>query len=202
MNKTPKNIRQHTESGVKGLLVTALEKAKNLCPAIFTRHGVEENAQKEHASLKNRAGDGTGIKPANEWQELVINAPILLLEEGVDKKRAFEVLLHECCTANSGIDEKSAFRSLLEREAQGATFVGSDIAIPHARLESIKRALVVIGVSKKGVVDRHSGNSARIIFLLLTPSSDPNSHIRMLGVITRLASDKEWRTKTIRDAER
>jgi two-component system sensor histidine kinase KdpD len=129
-----------------------------------------------------------------------MNAPVILLNGVMEKEQAFQRLIHESCIANSDLDEQGVMKSLLERETQGATFVGSDIAIPHARLENLTIPMVVIGVNKKGVVDRQSGNSARIIFLLLTPISDPDSHIKMLGVISKLATDSQWRAKTLREA--
>ncbi|NHQ60448.1 PTS sugar transporter subunit IIA [Chlorobium sp. BLA1] len=190
MNKPLKNNHQQYDSG-KGLLASAVDRSKDLYSALF---------KKKSNPPGNGMGEAVTAQPPNEWKELVMHAPVVLLQESTDKENAFQLLLHECCSANPDIDEKSTFKSLLERESQGATFVGSDIAIPHARPENIQRPVLVIGVSKKGVVDRQSGNSARIIFLLLTPASDPNSHIRMLGVITRMASDKEWRAKTIREA--
>ncbi|EAT59489.1 Phosphoenolpyruvate-dependent sugar phosphotransferase system, EIIA 2 [Chlorobium ferrooxidans DSM 13031] len=190
MNKPLRNNHQQNDSG-KGLLASAVDRTKDLCSALF---------RKKNTPAGNGVGEAVTAQPPNEWKELVMHAPVMLLEESAEKESAFQLLLHRCCSANPDIDEQSTFKSLLERESQGATFVGSDIAIPHARLEKIQRPELVIGVSKKGVVDRQSGNSARIIFLLLTPASDPNSHIRMLGVITRMASDKEWRAKTIREA--
>jgi two-component system sensor histidine kinase KdpD len=141
-----------------------------------------------------------GTEQANKWKELVMNAPVILLNGVMEKEQAFQRLIHEACIANSDLNEMEVMKSLLERETQGATFVGSDIAIPHARLENLTIPMVVIGVNKKGVVDRQSGNSARIIFLLLTPISDPDSHIKMLGVISRLAADSQWRAQTLREA--
>jgi two-component system, OmpR family, sensor histidine kinase KdpD len=159
---------------------------------------ISENPELQPESNKQRVSPGT--HPPNEWKELVMNAPVVLLEEVMEKEKAFRQLLCECCIVNPEIDEKIAFNILLERENQGATFVGSEIAIPHARLENLKIPVIVIGVHKRGIYDRQSGNTARIIFMLLTPASDPNSHIRMLGVISRMASDTQWRNMMIHEA--
>ena len=63
-------------------------------------------------------------------------------------EEAFRELLHECCIADPDIDETSALRALLEREKQGGTFIGEEIAIPHARLENLK-SLLLLSVSIK-----------------------------------------------------
>ena len=138
--------------------------------------------------------------PHNQWKELVMNAKVVELEGLFDKEKALRILLHECCMARPDIDEKRALKGLLDREKQGGTFAGSEIGIPHARLEGLKEAAVIIGVNKKGVYDKESKNTARIIFLVLTPISDPNGHIKILGVISNMASDTQWRSAMLQDA--
>ncbi len=163
----------------------------------------EEDAVKEP---KTPAQLFSGIKETfstskqlqNEWKEPIRNARVLLWERVLEKEDAFRELLHECCLANPGIDEASAFQSLLEREKQGGTFVGDEIAIPHARLHNLNKPVVAIGVNKIGIYDRESSKTARIIFLMLSPLSDPNSHIRLLGAISKMAADSQWRSMMLR----
>jgi len=134
-----------------------------------------------------------GRQPEQVWKEPVRNARIVLWDNVIEKEEAFRELLHECCIADPEIDETSALRALLEREKQGATFLGEEIAIPHARLENLKKPVIVIGVNKIGIYDKESSNTARIMFLMLSPLSDPNSHIRMLGLISKMVSESQWR---------
>ena len=163
----------------------------------------EEDAVKEP---KTPAQLFSGIKETfstskqlqNQWKEPIRNARVLLWERVLEKEDAFRELLHECCLANPGIDEESAFQSLLEREKQGGTFVGDEIALPHARLENLNKPVIAIGVNKIGIYDRESSKTARIIFLMLSPLSDPNSHIRLLGAISKMAADSQWRSMMLR----
>ena len=127
------------------------------------------------------------------WKEPIRSAIVLLWESVLDKEEAFRQLLHECCLVNLGIDEVSAFKSLLEREQQGGTFVGAEIAIPHARLDNLNKPVLAIGVNRVGIYDPESGKTARIMFLMLSPQSDPDSHIRLLGAISKMAADSHWR---------
>ncbi len=127
------------------------------------------------------------------WKEPIRSAKAVLWESVLEKEEAFRQLLHECTLANPGIDEVSALKSLLEREQQGGTFVGSDIAIPHARLDDLNTPVLAIGVNRVGIYDAESGKTARIMFLMLSPNSDPDSHIRLLGAISKMASDSHWR---------
>ena len=134
-----------------------------------------------------------GRLPEQAWKEPVRNARVVLWENVIEKEEAFRELLHECCIADPNIDETIALRVLLEREKQGGTFIGSDIAIPHARLENLTKPVIVIGVNKIGIYDKESSNTARIMFLMLSPLSDPNSHIRLLGLISKMVSESQWR---------
>ncbi len=134
----------------------------------------------------------------NEWKEPIRNARVILWERVLEKEDAFRELLHECCLVNSEIDEGSAFHSLLEREKQGGTFVGDEIALPHARLENLNKPVIAIGVNKIGIYDQKSSKTARIIFLMLSPLSDANSHVRLLGAISKMAADSQWRSMMLR----
>ncbi len=138
--------------------------------------------------------------PGNEWKELVMDAKVVVLEGVTEKEKAFRLLLHECCMVRQDIDEEEAWKRLLDREKQGGTYVGSEIGIPHARLSGLQQPAVIIGVSKSGVYDKESKNRARIIFLVLTPISDPNGHIKILGVISNMASDSQWRNAMLQEA--
>ena len=127
------------------------------------------------------------------WKGVIRSAIVLLWDSVLEKEEAFRQLLHECCLVNPGIDEVSALKSLFERELQGGTFVGADIAIPHAKLDNLNKPVLAIGVSRVGIYDAESGKTTRIMFLILSPQSDPDSHIQLLGVISKMAADSYWR---------
>ena len=109
----------------------------------------EEDAKKRRkVSGPNLNNLLSGIKPQDAWKEPIRNAKVVLWESIIEMEEAFRELLHECCIADPDIDETSALRALLEREKQGGTFIGEEIAIPHARLENLK-SLLLLSVSIK-----------------------------------------------------
>jgi len=140
--------------------------------------------------------------PEQSWKTLIRNVQPILWEHVVEKEDAFRTLLHECCRLAPEIDENEAMRCLLEREQQGSTFIGEEIAIPHARLERLNKPLVAIGISKVGIYDPNSSNTARIMFLVLSPLADPNSHVKLLGIISKTASDSQWKSRVLRAADK
>ena len=130
----------------------------------------------------------------DDREATILQADVLVWNEVLEKDVAIRQLLEKLCTRNSSIPFDYAGRAILEREKQGATFIGEEIAIPHARLEGIESSVLAIGVSKLGIYDPGSSNTATIMFLMLSPVSRPDSHVKLLGMLSRMAGDSQWRT--------
>nr|NJM02994.1 PTS sugar transporter subunit IIA [Desulfobacula sp.] len=112
----------------------------------------------------------------------------LVWEESLRMEEAIRCLLDSF--HHIGKEQKTGvLNSLLEREQQGGTFVGEDVAIPHVRVNHLPQPLIAIGVGKKGVQSLDSGRKAKIIILLLSPIDLPEKHIETLGIISRMAAD-------------
>ncbi len=189
--------------GKKSVVERLIDECRDISVTVFdTRQGGASGSSQgnEEPLLIRKEMPGFDKLPQNEWKELVRNAKVIVLDGVVEQKKAFRLLLHECCMARPDIDEEEAWKRLLEREKQGGTYAGSEIGIPHARLDGLKQPAVIIGVSKNGVFDKESKNRARIIFLVLTPIADPNGHIKILGVISNMASDTQWRNAMLQEA--
>jgi two-component system, OmpR family, sensor histidine kinase KdpD len=119
-----------------------------------------------------------------------ITAPVW--DELIDKEEAIRRLLDSCRGIVKKLKE-SAWESVLEREQQGRTFVGEDVAILHARIAGLARAQIAIGVGRAGIQDHGTGRTVRIMVLLLSPVDPPGSHLEMLELISRMARDDQWR---------
>ncbi len=87
--------------------------------------------------------------------------------------------------------KKKILSGLLAREKLGSTALGGGVAIPHARLDLIKKPLIVIGISKKGLdFDSLDGEPVYIIFLILSPKETEGLHLKILATISKLLRDK------------
>jgi two-component system sensor histidine kinase KdpD len=117
---------------------------------------------------------------------------ILIWDAAIEKEEAMRRLLEACYNESAG-QKESAWKALLEREELGGTFVGQDVAIPHARIVNLHRPLVALGFSRAGIPESESGRSVRIMLLLLSPADSPERHLRVLGEISRMARDDLWR---------
>jgi two-component system sensor histidine kinase KdpD len=128
---------------------------------------------------------------------------VSIWDEPMEKEAAMRHLLSACCRQNKKIPEEEAWQALAQRERQGSTFLGEDVALPHARLAGIEHAVVGLGVARQGVSEPATGKSVRIVFLLLSPISPPEAHVRSLRLISRLTQHALLRQELlkVRNAE-
>ncbi|MCI0471495.1 MAG: PTS sugar transporter subunit IIA [Candidatus Aminicenantes bacterium] len=96
-------------------------------------------------------------------------------------------MVHNLKLRNKIPDENLAFRKLLEREKLGTTSIGNHAAVPHAKLKDIKKPIVAVGVSKKGVrYHEDDEQSVHLIILILSPNNSPNIHLQVLAAAASL----------------
>ena len=90
----------------------------------------------------------------------------------------------------TGEPERTIFDVLMERERLGTTGVGSGIAIPHGKLQSIKK-LHGLFARLEQPVDFQSIDERPVdlIFLLLAPESAGADHLKALARISRILRD-------------
>ncbi len=78
------------------------------------------------------------------------------------------------------------YQKLLEREQLGSTGIGAGIAIPHCKLEGLKRGVLAIGLVPQGVdFGAADGKPVKVFFLIVSPSESPSEHLQVLSAISR-----------------
>ncbi|MDY0300021.1 MAG: PTS sugar transporter subunit IIA [Trichlorobacter sp.] len=165
----------------KGLTVVVLD-----TKAIREERPAVEKREPDKASPEEASQHHKNI--ARENKAVLSRMTALVWKDPLRMEEAIQCLLDSF--RHIGKEQKSrALNSLLEREQQGGTLVGEDVAIPHARVDGISQPLIAIGVGSKGVQDLDSGRKAKIIVLLLSPIDPPEKHIETLGIISRMAAD-------------
>jgi two-component system sensor histidine kinase KdpD len=151
-------------------------------------------------SVKLKAPADQGVRPRGKKEKTripestaaLLRMTALVWEALIEKEEAIRRLFNSCRGVGKRL-RASAWESVLEREQQGGTFVGEDVAIPHARIVGLSRPIVAIGVGRAGIQDHESGRKVRIMVLLLSPVDPPESHLELLGLISRMARDDQWR---------
>lgn len=75
-------------------------------------------------------------------------------------------------------------RAVLEREDLMGTATGYGIAVPHARIPGLRRAVWTFGRSVSGVDwDAPDGRRVRLVFLILTPEEEAGLQLQMLSAL-------------------
>lgn len=103
---------------------------------------------------------------------------------GVTKDQALESMVDSVFSTNV-VDDRQAFReALLEREAIMSTGIGSGVAIPHVRINGIKRPTMGVGLSRSGIsFDTLDDAPVHIIVLFAMPSGSQREYLGLLAQV-------------------
>lgn len=116
----------------------------------------------------------------------------VLLDVAADsKKRVFEEigLMFE----NAGGPARSLVtKHLLKREKLGSTIIDTGVAIPHARLEALKRPIAGYLRCLKPI--NYDGPDALVqhLYILLVPDKADDTHLKILSIMSRMLTDEQF----------
>ena len=99
------------------------------------------------------------------------------------KKQALTLISQLVAEADSRLKAKHILESLTEREHLGSTSVGHGCAIPHARIQSLTKALCVL-ISLPEPINFDSDDHPQptdIVFGLLVPEKATQEHLALLS---------------------
>jgi nitrogen PTS system EIIA component len=85
-------------------------------------------------------------------------------------------------------------KRLAEREAIGSTGLGNTVAVPHVKSDDVARATLVLARCRPGLEwQAIDGRPVHVIFLLVSPVSEPENHLQCLRWIAGLARNADFR---------
>ncbi|KAB2832162.1 MAG: PTS sugar transporter subunit IIA, partial [Candidatus Dadabacteria bacterium] len=98
--------------------------------------------------------------------------------------------IHELTTLAcdvTGLNAGEVEAAVLEREETLPTGIGNGVALPHARIDGITKPVVAVGLSDTGIdFDAPDDKLAQVIFLVLTPASQPEAQLEITSALARL----------------
>ena len=105
-------------------------------------------------------------------------------------------LISEITSSISAANKDIIFEKLYEREKLGTTAFGNGIAIPHARIDNLSEAKIII-LKLETAIDFNSsdGEKVDLIISLLAPNNENEMHIKILSKIAEMLDDKIFREK-------
>ena len=115
--------------------------------------------------------------------------------DAVSKDQVFAALAARFATVY-GLQENTVLEALEERERLGSTGFGFGVAIPHARIEGIKRPVCVFFRLATAVAfDSADGMPVELVFGLLSPAQSGATHLHALAAISRMMRDEHMRDR-------
>ncbi|MDR2718317.1 MAG: PTS sugar transporter subunit IIA [Treponema sp.] len=113
--------------------------------------------------------------------------------EAEDKEEAFEELVDYFCQVHESNVREELLAALKEREAKMSTGIQKGIAIPHGSTNAVDAVCGVLGISRKGVeYDALDGKPVYLLFMLVAPHEDSESHLRVLKRMAELLQNPEF----------
>lgn len=115
------------------------------------------------------------------------------------KKRVLEQLGELLASSTPGLSPEAVFDHLLERERLGSTGLGHGIALPHARMPQIEKAVGAFVQLREGVdFDAIDDLPVDLAFGLLVPQDATEAHLQLLAKLASMFSN-ELLCKKLRD---
>ncbi len=112
------------------------------------------------------------------------------------KKRLLESVASLLTKGNAGLDKKTLFQILTERERLGSTGIGKGVALPHGRVNSLDQVIGAFAVLDSPLdYDAVDKQPVNLVFALLVPVEANEEHLRILAHLAKLFNEATLRKK-------
>ena len=116
---------------------------------------------------------------------------IFLENECSTKEELFEFLSGKAKELNISDDIKDVIEGLYDREKEGNTVIADMIAMPHARIESVKNLKVIL-ISLKNPISYNPDDNIDLVYSILSPLNANDEFIDTLTSIAIVAQDEDF----------
>ncbi len=104
------------------------------------------------------------------------------------KDEAVIELLELITSEGISVDLVTVLQSIREREEIESTSYGRGFAFPHARTDAVSEMYILLGISRRGLMDKTNDNvPVHVICLLLTPSTIAKLYLQTLSGLAAFA---------------
>jgi nitrogen PTS system EIIA component len=123
--------------------------------------------------------------------DFLVPSQVMIDVKASDKERLLEQLSMEAADV-AGLPADEVAREIAKREELGSTGVGNGVALPHARLTSLKAPFALFARLRHGIdFDAIDGEPVDIVVLLLIPESGDSAKGNALACVARALRDTE-----------
>ncbi|MCY7908144.1 fructose-specific PTS transporter subunit EIIC [Bacillus inaquosorum] len=186
---------------VTALFVNVLKKDITEAPPVLSETALpsEAAAAKEipqPTQVESREAEMTEIKKLTDIISPELIEPHL---SGETRDDIIDELIQTLSDRGVLHSESGFKQAILNREQQGTTAIGMNIAIPHGKSEAVRKPSVAFGIKRSGV-DWNSldGSDAKLIFMIAVPKeSGGNQHLKILQMLSRKLMDDSYRKQLL-----
>jgi nitrogen PTS system EIIA component len=127
-----------------------------------------------------------------------IDEKLIYFLESSSKEEALGSLVKGALAIKQLPDGKAFHTAILDREKIVSTGIGMGVAIPHAKLATLREFFIVIGILQKGVDwNALDGAPVRLIFLIGGPDDKQNEYLKILSSLTMALRDENLRKEML-----
>ncbi len=120
-----------------------------------------------------------------DLRDLMATQAILPRVTATSRRQAL-MTLAEALAGAAGVDGRAAFEAVLLRERLSGTGVGEGVAIPHARVDGLKRPVAgFMRLDPPVEFDALDERPCDLVFMLLAPSDRGADHLKALARVSR-----------------
>lgn len=117
----------------------------------------------------------------------IISKNAVLDNVQASNKRELIQSLAEKMASLCGLDERTIFDAVWERENLGSTGYGEGVAFPHARIEGLNKVCGMFARLYDAVdFDAIDGKKVDLVFLLVSPENSGADHLTALASLSRI----------------
>ncbi len=115
----------------------------------------------------------------------------IVIDSKVSNKRQLLQELSVKAAELTGINERTIFDTILERENLGSTGFGAGTALPHGRSAEINKVYGVFAkLSSPIEFEAIDGKPVDLVFLLISPEGSGADHLTALAQVSRVLKDE------------
>jgi PTS system nitrogen regulatory IIA component len=131
----------------------------------------------------------------NPIAQLLSPEDILLDVDAPSKTRVFEEI-GRLLERRHGLSQMQVVDSLCAREKLGSTGLGHGVAIPHARIKGLNKAVAAIMRTRLPIpFDAPDGKPVSDMVVLLVPAQATEEHLKILAWVAQVFADRQFREK-------
>ncbi|MCY8914920.1 PTS fructose transporter subunit IIABC [Bacillus atrophaeus] len=178
------------------LLVNVLKKDITVSPAGLSEAAAANDFPQQHNEAESRQMVKTDINKLTDIMSIDLIEPTL---SGETRDDIIDEMIQKLSRTGMLHSDSGFKQAIMNREQEGTTAIGMNIAIPHGKSDAVKKPSVAFGIKRSGI-DWNSldGSEAKLIFMIAVPKdSGGNQHLKLLQMLSRKLMDDSYRERLL-----